>query len=282
MPRLAQIKLEGPAHAAAMAAQHQTRIAGVVAAGLVLLCGATVGGVLLLGGKLIDLNEALHAGADHVAAAAGFEAKVVVDGVEGARAQEVQDEVLPQGRNSIVAGSPHAVKARVESLDWVARAQVSRLWPSTIRVTVERRKGLAVWRNGASEVVIDAAGEPVHNERPGDNRTLVRVVGPGAGAAAAPLVVALEEMPQVRAELGALERIGDRRWDLITQSGMRVLLPERDPIAALRLLEKAQTRRALLTQPFAEIDLRVPGQPRATPQAAAASPQNVTPPERKA
>lgn len=272
MPRLAKIKVEGPRHAAALAAQRPPRTAGSVAAGLILLCGASVSGALLIGGNLFDAQEAFHASADHLAAAAGFKAEIDVRGVQGARKLEIEKVVLPEGRNSVVAGSPEKVRARVESLDWVEGARVSRLWPSTIRVTVKRREAIAVWQENQTLTVIDRAGERVHNERPGDNPDLIRVVGPGAGPAAAPLLAALEDLEAVREKLASLHRVGDRRWDLRTVSGLVVLLPEADPVAALEKLEAMQRRNGVLDGPYLQIDFRNAGRPVARPRPSLAIP----------
>jgi cell division protein FtsQ len=276
MPRLAKIKVDGPRHAAALAARRPARTMGSMAAGAILFCGAGVGGALLMGGSLFNAQEAFHASADHLAAAAGFKAQIDVRGVEGARKVEIEKIVLPEGRNSVVAGGPAQVRARVESLDWVEQARVSRFWPSTIMVTVKRREAIAVWQENQSLTVIDRAGERVHNERPGDNPELIRVVGPGAGPAAAPLLTALEDLAAVREKLASLHRVGDRRWDIHTVSGMVVLLPEADPVAALIRLETMQRRKAVLDGPYAQIDLRNAGRPVARPRAPLAAPNPPT------
>jgi cell division protein FtsQ len=72
-------------------------------------------------------------------------------------------------------------------------------------------------------------------------------------------LVALEDLPQVRARLKALVRVGDRRWNVQLLSGTKIALPEVDPAQTLVLLEELQSRHQLLDRPLAEIDLRAPG-----------------------
>src|SRR5690606_1205966 len=123
---------------------------------------------------------------------------------------------------SILALDPADVRARVESLDWVASARVRRLWPSTIEVQVERRQAYARWQEDGQISVIDYNGERLLAERAADHANLPLVVGPGAGPAAEPLLVALENLPNVRERLRALVRVGDRRRNVALQSGITI------------------------------------------------------------
>ena len=51
------------------------------------------------------------------------------------------------------------------------------------------------------------------------------------------LLIALEGLPQTRARLKALVRVGDRRWNLQLTSGTTIALPEEDAPQALAQLE---------------------------------------------
>ena len=57
----------------------------------------------------------------------------------------------------------------------------------------------------------------------------------------------------------ALSRVGDRRWDLIFYSGLRVQLPESGVAQALVQLDQYQADDQLLDRDVTVIDLRVPG-----------------------
>jgi cell division protein FtsQ len=176
-----------------------------------------------------------------------------------ARKAEVRNLISPDGRHSLLALDPSQVQARVESLDWVASARVRRLWPSTLVVEVERRQSYARWRENGAITVIDANGERLLTERAADHPELPLVVGAGAGPAAQPLLIALEELPQVRERLKSLVRIGDRRWNVELQNGARVALPEEGAVEALVELEALQSQYALLDRPLAQLDMRAPG-----------------------
>lgn len=260
MPRLARIQLAGGARTRPAKASR-----GAAFASAILFGGAAVAGAAWIGGSLFDVKETFYASADRVASAFGLEAKLEVRGVTGARMAEIVAEALPPGRDSIMAASPDKIKAKVESLDWVDHAEVSRLWPSTIRVTVQRRKAFALWQENGAVTVIDAAGERLHGASPEEYASLPRVVGAGAGPAAEPILLALEQAPMVRKQVAAIVRIGARRWDLSLRSGAVVALPEARPADALARLETLERRARLLDGAYKRLDLRAPGRIYALP-----------------
>lgn len=280
MPRLAKIKLEGAAYAEHAAKVRKNRKPGAAFAGVMLVSGAAIAGASWIGGNLFSMRETMYAAADGIATAAGFTAKIEVQGVEGQRRHEVIDVVLPDGRHSIMASSPAVMKDNVESLDWVESATVQRLWPSTIRVKVQRRDAFALWQENGVLTVVDAAGERVHGAHPSVYKNLPRIVGAGAGPAAEPILHALEELPQTRAKLAAFVRVGERRWNINLKNGLVVMLPEDDPVGAMAKLEGLQTRYGVLDRPYARLDMREPGrliaQPK-SPQPVALAPQATTP-----
>ena len=263
MPRLARIKLSG---LSSDEAQLSAKSVGLALTSLVLFVGVAIAGASWLGSSLFDAREALARSADGAAAHAGFDVSDIeiaampdAPAVPAARASEVRALIVPEGRASILSLNPGGVKARVESLDWVAAARVRRLWPSTLRVEVRRRQEYAVWENEGQVSVIDVNGERLLAERAADHTDLPRVVGPGAGPAAEPLLIALEGLPEVRARLAEIVRIGDRRWNLELKSGATVALPEEGATQALARLEALQAEYALLDRPLTRLDMRTPG-----------------------
>ena len=264
MPRLARIKLSGGLSSDDV--QVTPKSLSLAMAGVILFLGAGIAGAAWLGSSLFDAREAFARSADAAVANAGFEIEDIAVGefpggaaLTNARVQEVRNLVALEGRHSILALDPDEVKARVEALDWVAAARVRRLWPSTLKVEVERRQEYAIWQDGERVTVIDEHGAPLNDERVEDHANLPRVVGAGAGPAARPLLVALEGLPHVRAHLVQLVRKGDRRWDVELTSGGTVALPEHGAPEALAQLERLHDRYALLDRPVDELDMRAPG-----------------------
>jgi len=265
MPRIARIKLSGGL------APEDVQVSGkslaLALTGGVMFIGIAIAGAAWLGSSLFDAREAFARSADATVANIGFEIDEIqvarlpeTPEISEAREQEVRSLIVPEGRHSILALDPEEVRARVESLDWVAKARVRRLWPSSLVVEVERREEFAVWEDESQQrAVIDANGERLLTERVEDNEGLLRVVGRGAGPASPPILAALERMPEVRERTTQLVRIGDRRWDLHLASGAIVALPEEGDVEALVQLQRLQQNYALLDRPLTRLDMRAPG-----------------------
>jgi cell division protein FtsQ len=265
MPRIARIKLSGGLSGDDV--QVNGKSLALALTGGVMFIGIAIAGAAWLGSSLFDAREAFARSADATVANIGFEIdEIEVARIPGtpdiseAREQEVRALIVPEGRHSILALDPEEVKARVESLDWVANARVRRLWPSSLVVEIERRQEFAVWEDENNQrAVIDANGERLLTERVEDNQNLLRVTGRGAGPASPPILAALERMPDIRERTAELIRVGDRRWDMRLASGAIVALPEEGDIAALTQLQRLQQQYALLDRPLARLDMRAPG-----------------------
>jgi len=258
MPRLARIKLSG---GLAPDEMHVTgKSLGIALAGMLIFAGAAIAGAAWMGDSLFDVREASARAVDVAAADVGFAIEdVTILGVAGARAEEVREQIIPEGRQSILSLDPIDVKERIEALDWVANASVRRLWPSTLEVRVERRQAYARWQEGDEIAVIDSNGDRLLAENASDHPELPLVIGANAGPTAEPLLLALEELPEVRERVSSLVRVRDRRWNVELDNGMTIALPEAEPAIALSRLEGLQAEHQLLDRPIASIDMRAPG-----------------------
>ncbi len=177
----------------------------------------------------------------------------------------------------ILGFSVAAARARIETLAWVEHATVERQLPSTIVVNLQERRPFAIWQNGGKFVVIDRDGQIVADQNAAQFGTLPLVVGPGAPAAAATLLDALSARPALQSRVTAATRIGERRWNLRTDGGTDIMLPEGAEIAALDRLLALQQDHALLERPLAAVDMRLPDRLVIRPQPEAAKADTGTP-----
>jgi cell division protein FtsQ len=148
--------------------------------------------------------------------------------------------------------------ARLHWLAAVESATVRRVFPDKIVVEIVEKKPLIRWRMGDAVYLVDAKGEPIAKDD-GSYTELPLVVGDGAPDDALIMVNSLARHDILKKDLAALSRIGDRRWDLIYYTGLRVQLPEQGVAQALDQLEMYQRDYALLDRDVTLIDLRVPG-----------------------
>ena len=236
--------------------KRRLRPAGWVAFGmLVLLLGVMAMHSAAPGGTLAMLRERLGG-------VAGFAGLRVTDVVIEGRANT--PEPLLRAALGVNKGDPilgfsvEQARQRVETLSWVEHATIERRLPGTVVVFLQERRPFAIWQNQGKFVLIDRAGQVVANQDVAAFRQLPLVVGPGAPAAAAALIDALTDRPELQQRVIAAVRVGERRWNLRLNSGTDVMLPEGHEIPALDRLMQLQREHALFDRPLAAIDLRLP------------------------
>ena len=160
--------------------------------------------------------------------------------------------------NSTLTFDAQKAQARLEWLRAVESATVRKVYPNRVIVSIVEKVPVVRWRVGDTTWLIDETGKKIGTDI-SSYTDLPLVIGEGAADDAVPMVRILDRHPQLKSELAALSRIGDRRWDLIYRNGLRVQLPESGVAQALDRLEMYQADYALLERDVTLIDLRVPG-----------------------
>jgi len=156
---------------------------------------------------------------------------------------------------------------RTESLPWVDRAVVRRLWPNRIVVQLVETKPYALWQKNGQFSLVSAKGEEITKledvkSLPTGLKTLIGAEAPEH----APIIeAALGAYPDIWARTESLVHMRGERWDLYMQGGVKVKLPETDVKSALERLAALQARTQILDRDLAAIDLRLPDRVSFTP-----------------
>ena len=158
-----------------------------------------------------------------------------------------------------------AIRARLEAISWVARAEVLRGWPDRLIVHLTEREPFALWQREDALALVDVQGVVLTGKGLARWRHLPLLVGAGAPQAAPPLLAALDKTPELAGRVAALLRVGDRRWDIEMDNGIRIKLPAADasgaqaysPEEAWQRFAALETRHRLLARAVSVIDLRL-------------------------
>ncbi len=152
------------------------------------------------------------------------------------------------------------IRSELMKLGWIADARVSRRLPDTLVVDVIERMPTAIWQYQHRLALIDKDGVVIG---PVDDRAmpdLPVVVGPGANRRATELAALMATAPTLKPLVTAASWQGNRRWDVIFQSGEKLMLPEGDDeaIKALAFFAQEDRRAGLLGKGLVSIDMRDP------------------------
>jgi len=129
-----------------------------------------------------------------------------------------------------------AARERLESLGWIAEAEVSRKLPSTILVRLTEREPFALWQRGGRIALIDRSGEIIAEDHLGRFTSLPLVVGEGGAETAAKLIDLIRTTPDLEVRVASLIRVSKRRWNVRFDNGVDLYLPEVGQVEAWRRL----------------------------------------------
>jgi cell division protein FtsQ len=152
------------------------------------------------------------------------------------------------------------VRARLLSNPWVQDARVSRRLPNTLRILIVERVPAAIWQNHGQLMLVDPSGvplEPVSREAMPD---LPLLIGESANAQEPARRQLLDAAPALKPLVKAATWVGNRRWDLIFDTGEKLQLPEGEveSAAALKKFAELDGQERLLGKGYLGFDMRDP------------------------
>jgi len=160
---------------------------------------------------------------------------------------------------SMLGFDPQSARKLLENLDWVKRARLAKVYPNGLVIDIVEREPIALWQTAGEFYPVDGEGLAIASLPAGRFAHLPVVTGEGGNKAAKSLVNHLNTHPGIKSQLRAAARVGKRRWNLYFASGLKVMLPEKDPAGALDRLERLDAATGLFSRDLQVLDLRLPG-----------------------
>lgn len=192
---------------------------------------------------------------------AGFEVRhVEVNGLKYMPRLPVYSAAVEGPTNSMLLVDLDDIRARLQSLPWIADASVSRRLPDTLVIDVVERRPMALWQYRRRLAVIDRDGKVLDTRGLERFASLPLLVGPRANRQAHPLMALLADFPEVQQRVDSAIWIGERRWDIRFKTGETLALPEGygRAKAALTNFNRMEQENGLLQKGFVRFDMRLP------------------------
>jgi len=192
---------------------------------------------------------------------AGFRVeKIEVRGVRRMDAMTVYAVALDQKSRAMPLVDLNGVRDRLMQYGWVQDAHVSRRLPDTLLVRIVERTPAAVWQDQGQLSLIDRDGVYLEQVSADAMPDLPLVIGPGADRQEPAYQRLMSAAPALKPRVRAATWVGNRRWDILFQSGETLSLPEGDveSAAALRRFAELEGTRSLLGKGWVKFDMRDP------------------------
>jgi cell division protein FtsQ len=222
-----------------------------------LLLLTLMGGVLSGGyiGRTLNSGEAAF---DAALADAGFAiSSIKLSGNSRTQPGDILAALGFDCGQSIFAANLKSARNRLLALPWVFDAQVRRQFPGTISVNIIEREPFALWQTPSGLFVVERSGRVIAPALGAAFPHLPLLSGEGAPEEAASLVDAIALHRAISARLRSMQRVSERRWNLLLVGEVTVELPEEGWDHQLDVLEHLIVDQGVLERDVAEIDLRL-------------------------
>ncbi|RCL00426.1 MAG: cell division protein FtsQ [Candidatus Tokpelaia sp. JSC085] len=155
---------------------------------------------------------------------------------------DVLDALGFDSRTSMMRFSVERARAALEALPWVASVSVRKVYPAKISITITERCPVALWQHDATVDIIDREGRIIVPYTPALGRGLPLFVGKGAEHQASVFLNEIQSFSSFLARARAYIRVGERRWDILLDNGIRIKLPEVDAAGRLAAALNIESR----------------------------------------
>ncbi len=192
---------------------------------------------------------------------AGFRVEQIeIRGVKRMDQMTVYAVALEQKSRAMPLVDLNQIRDKLLQYGWVQDAHVSRRLPDTLLIRIVERTPVAVWQNQGTLSLIDRDGvylEPVRADAMPD---LPLVIGPGADLQEPAYQTLMTAAPALKPKVRAATWVGNRRWDLLFDTGETLSLPEGTDEAAraLRIFAERDGTLRLLGKGWLKFDMRDP------------------------
>ena len=214
---------------------------------------------LFVGGYLHRLSAMAGQMVDIVATESGFGVSAIhLSGNRNAAPDTIYRALGFGVGQSIFGVDVEKARRNLRRLDWIADAEVTKVYPDAASIRLTEKVPFATWRNGKETYVVDRNGDPITQSLQSQFPHLPFFIGEQPhGASDLIETVALHHA--VWARVKAMQRVDGRRWNLVLDDGVVIKLPETGWDKQLGILDHLIVEKGVLEFDIREIDLRTHG-----------------------
>lgn len=230
--------------------------------GTVLALGffAAVGGWgLVLDGQYAVFRETYGDPRDIIARGLGFGLeKITIAGINRLPEARILGTAGISPKVSLPFLGAQTVRERLEADPFIKSAEVRKLYPHELSLTIVEREPFALWQRNGDLYVVARDGTVIDGLRDASLVGLPLVVGDMANERAAEYVALLDAAGPLRGQIRAGMLVSGRRWNLKMRNGLDVRLPETEVLGAMARLVRLDRESGLLGKDVLAVDLRMP------------------------
>ena len=176
-------------------------------------------------------------------------------GRENISKELIIQELGLNSQTSMISINLKSLNEKLQAIKWVKSSIIERRLPDTIIIKLEEYKPFALLQINDGHIVISSDGKRIIKDN-GKFSYLPVINGNGSEKNASKMLDILSSEPNLFHQVWAISFIGKRRWDVSLRSGIKIKLPEQNPLAAWTKLSEIDRLEAILSREFDVIDMR--------------------------
>ncbi len=186
--------------------------------------------------------------------------QVIIEGSVKSNIYEIENNVI-EFKGNLIGLNFNSIKEIVESIEWVKRASIKKILPSTLIINITENDPYAIYLQEGKSFLIDLDGSII-TEINLDNfqDDLLFVKGEKSPELLEQLIRDISiAFPNLNQNLEEVEFIEKRRWNLRLNNSLLVKLPDENVQQSLKNLKQLFEEQEVMQSNIIEIDLRIQG-----------------------
>ena len=185
---------------------------------------------------------------------------VIIEGSEKSNISKIENNVT-EFKGNLIGLNFNSIKEIVESSEWVKRASIKKVLPSTLKINVTENDPYAIYFQEGKSFLIDLDGSiitEINLNNYEDDLLFVR--GENSPELLEQLIRDISiAFPNLTQTLEEVEFIEKRRWNLKLNNKLLVKLPDENIQQSLKNLKQLFEEQEVMESNIIEIDLRIQG-----------------------
>ena len=182
---------------------------------------------------------------------------LAVDGASDPVATEIRETLPVHLPTSSFDFDLEALQAEVAKVAAVASADVRIRSGGVLEVLVREHVPVALWRTADGLVVLSRDGTVIGGiDRRAQRADLPLLAGEGADADVPEALAVLTAAAPFAERIRGVQRVGERRWDIVLDRGQVIQLPSDEPVQAVERVIALNAAQSILARDIAVVDFR--------------------------
>ena len=185
---------------------------------------------------------------------------VIIEGSEKSNINEIENNVN-ELKGNLIGLNFNSIKEIVESSEWIKRASIKKVLPSTLKINVTENDPYAVYFQEGKSFLIDLDGSIITEINLNNYEDdLIFVRGENSPELLEQLIRDISiAFPNLTHTLKEVEFIEKRRWNLKLNNKLLIKLPDENIQQSLKNLKQLFEEQEIMESNIIEIDLRIQG-----------------------